>query len=653
MMPSNDEEAPLIGLKEEETQPRSPYRYTVHALIGTLLVAAWSGTVFGVSEAPFLHKFASQFFSDNSADSIQGALRFHDRYTDESGKPYHSGYDFLIKLDAQLIAAQQLTTIDASGFDSGSLEWDIAYPNGTTATYTTDSSSLAINFLEAGSGTVTVSSGSKSVTKALVSRYMRHEIRNLFEDDRKAFFNALSTVYSVSTVAGADTYGAGYKGADYFIEYHTWMAGTKECDHLHDGMGFLTGHNAITMEFEQNLRMVDATVSVPYWDYTIDIHHVYENDEDMSLFYKSPIFNEDWFGPMGNDPAKHYAVTESWVADISVDPLDWQMDPSSARITNAYGLMRSPWNVANDKRLLRSNLTFGYASSYEGGPSCSEFYVSMNVSDVVGFTKYAQANAHGAIHTFVGGVSNSDWKTLFTAWDMDSNYAKALGLQGFGVLKDLWRAGVVSCPDSCSSDTSVKDCACSCDDFDTWKLEDIHNILGYRESDIDHATWTSDTGEYLGTKFMALACGETADYEAPFIGDAMNSGATADPSFWPIHPNVDRLFQWRRMQGFTESDVWPYGAGKSASFYWGAGEATVDLDSSDSAGICWGHQPESVMVWKDLGFVDDFKAAGTYYTVLELWELNDPDMGHLPYAYPDYLWEHCAEEGYPADLLHK
>lgn len=36
-------------------------------------------------------------------------------------------------------------------------------------------------------------------------------------------------------------------------------------------MGFLTGHNALTLEFEKNLRLVDPAVSVPYWDYTIDM----------------------------------------------------------------------------------------------------------------------------------------------------------------------------------------------------------------------------------------------------------------------------------------------------------------------------------------------------------------------------------------------
>jgi hypothetical protein len=50
------------------------------------------------------------------------------------------------------------------------------------------------------------------------------------------------------------------------------------------------------------------------------------------------------------------------------------MEPSSIRTTNAYGLLRSPWNVAKDMRLLRCNTTFGYTMDYEAGPRCAEFY---------------------------------------------------------------------------------------------------------------------------------------------------------------------------------------------------------------------------------------------------------------------------------------
>ena len=37
---------------------------------------------------------------------------------------------------------------------------------------------------------------------------------------------------------------------------------------MHDGMGFLTQHIALTADYEVALRAVDAAVTVPYWDFT-------------------------------------------------------------------------------------------------------------------------------------------------------------------------------------------------------------------------------------------------------------------------------------------------------------------------------------------------------------------------------------------------
>jgi hypothetical protein len=144
-------------------------------------------------------------------------------------------------------------------------------------------------------------------------------------------------------------------------------------------------------------------------------------------------------------------------------------------------------------------------------------------------------------------------------------------------------------------------------------------------------------------QFMAMLCGEDSDYTAPMMGDALSSGATADPSFWPVHPNVDRAYQWRRLRGMTGEDLWPYGAVESAEFYWGGGEGRS----------CWGHMPDNTMIWNNLGFLHDPVPLGEYYTVKDLWLMNDPDTGHLPYAYPNFEWKACEAEGYPIDLKWK
>jgi hypothetical protein len=132
-------------------------------LIGTLFVAAWSGTVFGVAEAPLFHKFASEFSSDSSDGP---SLMFLDRYTIRTERPYFAGYDFLEKEGAQLIAAQQATTVKALGFGDGDiLHWTVTYSNGTTAEYTHKSSeSLSIKFSEAGTGSVSVTSSDGATT---------------------------------------------------------------------------------------------------------------------------------------------------------------------------------------------------------------------------------------------------------------------------------------------------------------------------------------------------------------------------------------------------------------------------------------------------------------------------------------------------------
>ena len=68
----------------------------------------------------------------------------------------------------------------------------------------------------------------------------------------------------------------------------------KSCDHMHDVLGFLTQHMGLTLSFEQRLQAVDPSISMPYWDYTIDVHN-YESGKWTSL-EASPTRQSDWYG---------------------------------------------------------------------------------------------------------------------------------------------------------------------------------------------------------------------------------------------------------------------------------------------------------------------------------------------------------------------
>merc|ERR1712196_737262 len=113
---------------------------------------------------------------------------------------------------------------------------------------------------------------------------------------------------------------------------HNTLSGNPDCDHLHDGLGFLLSHAAFSLEFEQALQAVTPSVTLPFWDFTIDAETIRLNHADFSLFYESLIFSDKWFGDLRQGP----------FANVSCDAGFWNR---SSRVKNAYGFIRSPWNT--------------------------------------------------------------------------------------------------------------------------------------------------------------------------------------------------------------------------------------------------------------------------------------------------------------------
>lgn len=69
-------------------------------------------------------------------------------------------------------------------------------------------------------------------------------------------------------------HGQRYRSLDYFVLKHLELAADRESDKMHDGMGFLTNHLALSLEFEDAMQAVTPSLSLPYWDYTIDSYEV-------------------------------------------------------------------------------------------------------------------------------------------------------------------------------------------------------------------------------------------------------------------------------------------------------------------------------------------------------------------------------------------
>jgi tyrosinase len=115
---------------------------------------------------------------------------------------------------------------------------------------------------------------------------MRKNIRSLTPDDRKAFVNALLTLKAEGrydkyvhwhhhvmqpAVLSFEPYDANYRNG------------------AHRGPAFLPWHREFLLQLETELRSIDASVSIPYWNWT----------EDTNNPAESVIWADDFMGGNG------------------------------------------------------------------------------------------------------------------------------------------------------------------------------------------------------------------------------------------------------------------------------------------------------------------------------------------------------------------
>ena len=100
--------------------------------------------------------------------------------------------------------------------------------------------------------------------------YVRREMRELTDADRDRYLDTFLLLSKVSGEEGRAKYGEHYHDLDYFVALHLNAASKRSHDHIHDGLGVVTQHVALTQSLECALQSVHPALTVPYWDYTID-----------------------------------------------------------------------------------------------------------------------------------------------------------------------------------------------------------------------------------------------------------------------------------------------------------------------------------------------------------------------------------------------
>lgn len=466
----------------------------------------------------------------------------------------------------------------------------------------------------------------RSLNATIFVRYVRRELRQLSREDRESFFATARVLWDIPTVIGQQRYGSLYRGIDYFVNLHNSLAGAKDCDHMHDGLGFLTLHVALSQRFEQALQAVTPRMSLPYWDFTIDEYHARAkggNGNLETLIFESEVWQPDWFGTA--DPDLHY-ITEGRWAFTRVARNVWNSTH------NSYGFMRAPWNANPIEYVTRCNSMCGQSAyDFQGWPTCSSHYDMLaNYSSLVDFVYALQVAPHGPVHVNIGGAFGCAHTFDQLAATFSKTELAEFKVLSFALVKNLYRLNLRACPQFCSVDAPTSECTCGCPSLITGEhnFTDFFNTRVIPSEDLVKVLQQMVNDETGGIAKAAQVVQVMCRSDI-FLGDQLESGSPVDISFWPIHPAIERVWAWKKLHRGFKDESW---TNASASLY---------------GPSCAGHRYDDMIPFELFDWRDSKVKS---FSNFDYYQLADPSQSKLPYIYADFAWRHCALDPYHLDF---
>jgi hypothetical protein len=238
-----------------------------------------------------------------------------------------------------------------------------------------------------------------SYVSRLVCKYVKREIRTLTLGDKERFLNAAMGMWDHNQKDGDIKYGDKFTSIETFVAVHSLASNDIMCDGFHEGTGFLTHHLALTNAFEASLRAIDPSVTLPYWDFTIEGEAIKEIGEVPSYMMKiTPVFSDEWFGSV--DPNTNRITNSRWKSAKMT-----RNKQSTRGVQNSYGYIRSYWNNNNDDVITRHLFdTCGLEPIHKLIPTCEMHYNVLNSPDLGAFLMSSPGEGHGPMHVQIGGV---------------------------------------------------------------------------------------------------------------------------------------------------------------------------------------------------------------------------------------------------------
>lgn len=495
-----------------------------------------------------------------------------------------------------------------------------------------------------------------TVSQTLFCRYVRRSLRGMATDERDAFFDAIKYMMDVGREEGQQRYGLGYRDLNHFLSMHLAMAADRASDKLHDGMGFVTQHIALTTEFEGSVQAISPHIAVPYWDYTYDWYLANQSATPLETLWTLDVWQPTWFGKAEGEL---HTVTEGRFAYVEV------ASNFSAEWRSPYGYLRAPWNVNKSPYLTRhhsfcgasytwqdSSLYGGTSATTTSWPSCQAHHqLTFNMSTWYDWVWYASYAPHGPVHFMIGGYGNcgdieedipalSNKATPGGVAPTNEEAVKRAAIVGMikesllDIPKNMWRYFMADFPDYCSMDTPASECHMACAepvDMDWYRLF----ITG------NHTMGKVLFGDWI-SKFPKDQTGPLMDYicSTPFSpGEQMEAASPIDPSFWPIHPTMERLLHYKRIVEPFDDARWLNN---------GDDDDTTFCIYADTVGSeCMGHHAEDTTFWESKYEDEEGNFVKKFLTNGEVFRIGEPNSVYkLPYVYDNFAWPHCDASGF-------
>lgn len=538
-------------------------------------------------------------------------------------------------------------------------------------------------FTDPGTYTFTLSNQAQTEhhEATVIVKYVKRELRSLSESDRKAFLKSAAKLWKYTTEEGREKYGDKFTSISTLVEEHALASNDIKCDQFHEGSGFFTHHFAMTQTFEAALRSIDPSVTVPYWDFTIEGQQITDLDQKPSYFLEiTPFLSDTWFGSV--DENDH--IQDSHFAFAQMP----KVTNTSIVTPNSYGYVRSYWNNNNDPYVTRHLFDVcGVEPENKRIPDCQAHYDIVNTETLSEFQILSPNDGHGTVHVHLGGMGGGciesyqnftdTWSYLLDA-DMTPDDIMSHGFsmddwvwgtiaprrnmlekmvmgEYFHVYKSLWRShmcakdgtpNLLVCPESCDDSVSPTECKCQVESLvngtTTW--ENIYECILSGHSQVVFEKFFPT--EFIKDMVFLLATMPSVE------GEMIESASPADIMFWVIHPTLERLLSAKRLgANFADQSInkWTTAEETWYSFSYFSLAENENAYWPD-AYTCTGHNATDPALPSSLPWLDGFETIadtdgdGTI-TNWEYYVAIDPNnVNGVDYVFDTFDWDHCTSK---------